>query len=264
VFFRRKPEGRSAAFRALVANYGDRRRMDFNIHVCPDRSFLYFNSPKVVCSTTKASLNSAIAARQGRALELASMDDVHDRALNPMLTPKQVGYPVFDAMLTDPAVLRFSFVRDPVTRFCSAWRSKLQPRSRGTGPGAKLFAAMGWDAARFPTIEAFAGEAKRNPEVRDFDPHWRLQRRQIGFDLVGYDFIGHQESWAEDFAALTTRLWGVPAPVFDTRARFHKFKKSRTHVDEVGPALRRDIEAAYAEDFEMLEQIRARGLDRLG
>lgn len=264
MIFRRKAEGRSPAFRALVETYGDRRRMDFNIHVCPDRRFIYFNSPKVVCSTTKASLNSAIAARQGRDLVLSSMDDVHDRALNPMLTPKQVGYPEFDAMLADPAVLRFSFVRDPVTRFCSAWRSKLQPRSRGKGPGAKLFASKGWDLSQFPTIEEFASEVLRDPEVRDFDPHWRLQRRQISFDVVNHDFIGHQESWAEDFAALTTRLFGAPASVFDTREKFHKFKKSRTHVDEVGPALRRDIEAAYAADFEMLEQISGRGLDRLG
>ncbi|WP_154447883.1 hypothetical protein [Halovulum marinum] len=52
-------------------------------------------------------------------------------------------------------------------------------------------------------------------------------------------------------------------PVLDTRAAFHTFKKFRTHVDEIGPALHRDNEAAWAEDFEMPEQIGARGPDRL-
>ena len=85
-----------------------------HLHISPEFGFIYVSNPKVACSSTKASLNLEVAARQGIDHRIDSMEQIHSRQHNLLLMPKQMGRKKFEAMLQDPSVLRFSFVRDPV------------------------------------------------------------------------------------------------------------------------------------------------------
>lgn len=248
-------------YRALAAHYGSAGQMNHQIHVSTGHRFIYFSNPKVACSSTKASLNAAVAERAGLRFSLRSMNEIHDRSANPLETPVQVGIEAFDRMMADPDTTRFTFTRDPVMRFLSAYLSKLHPSKKGSPIARRLLAHLGRTPQNHLRLEEFAALCASDPVIRDFDPHWRLQRSQIAYDLVDFSFIGDHAHFATDFAALSRRLFdGEEVPVFDTRVAFGRFTEAKAAAQDVSPALRRDIETAYTADYEMLEDIRTRDL----
>ncbi|WP_325063276.1 sulfotransferase family 2 domain-containing protein [Halovulum marinum] len=241
--------------------HGGRPALSRHVHVSAEHGFVYFSNPKVACSSTKASLNLAVAARSGQPLELRSMEQIHDRGHNPLASPRELGWKRFGAMLRDPQVLRFSFVRDPLKRFVSAYLSKLDEAKRGSGQSRRLFAHLGWEQGHPLSLQDFAALVRADETVRELDPHWRLQRRQIGFDVVDFGFIGDHAAFARDFELIARRIFGAPVEVFDTRTAFGRF--TRPSDVEVTEQVRRDVAAAYAEDYAMLDEIRARGLGQM-
>lgn len=252
-------------YKTLVDIYGSVGQMNHHIHVSVTHGFIYFSNPKVACSSTKATLNIAVAARAGRQdFALRSMEEVHARAHNPLDKPGTLTSPVFNKMMRDPGVFRFSFTREPVGRFCSAYLSKLDVGKRGSGMAQRLWAHMGWPGDYPLTLEEFGEMCAADPAIRDFDPHWKLQRTQIAYDHVDYGFLGEHHRFAEDFAKVSARIFdGDVVPVFDTRAEFQRVTTAKKVARTVSNSLRRDIETAYAADFEMLAEIEAKGLNRM-
>lgn len=246
---------------ALVQCHGSRALANRHIHISPEHRFIYFSNPKVACSSTKATLNLAVAERAGIPLTLSSMEDVHSRSHNPLLSPRKLGWKPFGKMLRDPEVFRFTFVRDPLKRFVSAYLSKLAEAKRGSGQSRRLFEHMGWDNGHALSLAEFATLVRADDSVRELDPHWRLQRRQIGFDAVNYGFIGDHADFARDFDLIASRIFGAPIPVFDTREAFGRF--TRPSDVEITDQIREDVSVAYAEDYAMLDEIRTRGLGQL-
>ncbi len=234
-----------------------------HLHISPEFGFIYVSNPKVACSSTKASLNLEVAARQGIDHRIDSMEQIHSRQHNLLLMPKQMGRKKFEAMLQDPAVLRFSFVRDPVARFCSAYMSKLDVGKRGSGMARRLWAHMGWPKDYPLTLEEFGELCAGDTAIRDFDPHWMLQRSRLFYDSFDYGFIGRHENFATDFGAVSRHIFGTEIEIFDTRKTFQRVTGGNRKAQEVSDTLRRNIESAYAADFEMLEDIAARDLNRL-
>lgn len=247
----------------LKKHYGSAGEMNHNIHVSLPEQFIYVTNPKVACSSTKATLNLAHAAANGIAHDIPSMAAVHARQDNPLPSPSKVGVEVFEKMLADPAVCRFTFTREPVGRFFSAYLSKLAPGKRNSGMAKRLWAHMGWEKDYPLTIEEFGEMCATDSAIRDFDPHWRLQRDQIAWGLIDYTFIGDHARFGADFSALLQRLFGQEVEIFDTRAAFNRFTKAGSSSREVSPGLLKNIQSAYAADFEMLSEIEARGLNRL-
>jgi hypothetical protein len=114
------------------------------------------------------------------------------------------------------------------------------------------------------SLEEFANAAAEDETVRDIDPHWRLQRTQIAWDLVDYTFIGRHDHFAEDFATLAARLYGARTPVeiFDTRSRFGRYTEAPKLAADITEDLRRVIHRAYEADYDMLSEIEAAALWR--
>ena len=242
--------------------HGAIRSVGYHVHFCDDPAFVYVTNPKVACSTVKASLNTAVAARRGETLTLRGMADVHARRRNPMPTLRRIGWTKARRLLQRPGVMRFSFTRDPLARLVSAWGSKLagpQPSPQAR----RLFAHLGLDTAHHPLPFAeFARICREDPVARDLDPHWRLQRTQLWYDLLDYGFLGDINAFDDGFRAVTARIFGAPVAVIDTRKP--PFKHGRpAPAAEVTAAARRDIEIAYAPDFEMRAEVAAQGRDRL-
>jgi len=246
-------------------NYGSAAGLDYNVHLWKSPAFVFFSNPKVACSTTKASLNLAVAAASGQTHAITSMHEVHDRAHNLLLSPGQIGDDLFSGMLDDPRVIKFAFVRDPVSRLCAAYLTKLVPRSNPdigwvNDIRNKLFDLLRLDHDSTLSFEAFARLCAESETVRELDPHWRLQRREISFDQVPYSFIGNQARWAGDFALVSGRIFGAPVEVFDVRKIFRRSSTARELAASLSGRTRRRIEQAYAADFAMLEEIDSRGL----
>lgn len=258
-----EPPRTGPAYARLFAHYGVRQSFNYHFHVAPSHKFIYVTNPKVACSTTKATLNLAVAADMGRDdFRIETMQEVHKRGHNVLNRPIEVPRR-FERMITDPAVLRFTFVRDPVARFCSAFLSKLHITNLNSNIRKRLWAHLGWDLERESSLEEFAELCATDPAVRDFDPHWQPQRRQIAFDLVDYGFIGDQRRFSEDFALVLRRLFGRDVEIFDSRKAFSKSTGAAEVAISLSADFQRTVEQTYAQDFEMIEEIKARGLGRL-
>lgn len=248
----------------IEAAMGGRTALIRQIHVWQNPALVYFNNPKVACSSIKATLNRAIAARAGQVLDFADMADIHRRAGNPMLSPRQAGFEALAGMLWPGGAARgaqvFTFVRDPVARFCSAYLSKLSPQKRASPQARRLWAALDLRPDQDLSLADFADLVARDPQVRAFDPHWRSQRSQIAYDAVPWRAIGWHADFARDFAAITAQLFGSALPVFDTRSAFDRVTASRQAAADLAPAIKARIEQAYAADIDMIADVRARGL----
>ncbi|WP_112321568.1 sulfotransferase family 2 domain-containing protein [Oceanibium sediminis] len=247
----------------LTQHFGEQREMNHNILVSAQERFIYMTNPKVACSSTKATLNLAHAQANGIAHEIGSMAQIHARWQNPLKTPSQIGFKRFEQMLAADDVFRFTFTREPVARFYSAYLSKLAKGKRRSGMAQRLWAHMGWSADYDLTIEEFADLCANNPVVRDFDPHWQLQRKQIAYDLIDFSYLGDHKQYGTDFPVILQRLFGKPVEIFDSRVAFKRFTKAGAKAEAVSDELRRKIEHAYAADYEMLAEISDKGLDRL-
>jgi len=242
---------------AVLDVIGSPNACNWAVNIDPAGGFVYMENPKVACSTIKATLNLGIAARDGLALSYSAMRDVHDRKLNPMVDPGFLGEARFDALMTARDVFRFTYLRDPVKRLCSAYLSKIKGKTLNTKwEGRQLAAALEMDGEQPISLESFVDLVTSDDAVRDFNPHWRLQREQVAFDHVDFSFIGRHETLQESFPNLIARLFpDQQVAIFDSRHAFGRKTNASLVAQDLPAALRARIEASYAPDFEMLEQV---------
>ncbi|HWA90309.1 MAG TPA: sulfotransferase family 2 domain-containing protein [Rhizomicrobium sp.] len=224
--------------------------MNYNIHISEEFGFIFFNNPKAGCSTTKATLNLACAKRLGVDLEYGEMHDIHARERNILKTPKQIGAKRFEAMVADPKIVRFCVLREPVSRTASAYASKF----RGNSPQQQRLNAFlnKPEGYRWPDINEFVAALASNVEVRDFDPHWRLQYRQVCAADVDLTLIGFQEELDVSLRKFARLVFGdAEIDIFDVRSHFkHNVSKSRVLMQSLTPASLALLKRTYAEDFE--------------
>jgi hypothetical protein len=210
---------KAASMDEFFHNFNNVQEFNYSVHISNEFRFIYFNNPKCACTTIKASLNLACAAALGQKLEYTSIADIHDRRRNLLLTPADIGYQRFLEMLADQSFFKFCFIREPVARMVSAFASKLS-----------------WESELLIALNRRLGRADRSPlalpefvealstqdDLRDMDEHWRLQRKQVCFDLVWFDKIGLFEDLEADLRAVLGRLFGTQTGVsiFDVRRSF--------------------------------------------
>ena len=81
------------------------------------------------------------------------------------------------------------------------------------------------------------------------------QRSLIAYDLIKYDFIGSHERWDEDYAKLAMEVFGCETPIFDPVKDLNFDPEGANLLANVDEETRAEIEEAYAEDYEMIEEI---------
>jgi hypothetical protein len=231
-------------------NFANLNELNYNIHVSEDFGFVFFNNPKAGCSTTKATLNLACAARRGIDLHYTDMSQVHARAFNILKTPRQIGLKRFERMLDDPRVVRFCILREPVRRTASAFSSKFRSNSPQQ---QRLNAHMGLpDIHSWPDINAFVAALASDPAIRDLDPHWRLQYRQVCAADVSMTLVGFQEELETSLRKLARLVFGDDnLEIFDVRKHFTKnISQSGAAMQALTPQSHRLLLETYAIDFE--------------
>ncbi len=203
----------------LTLNFNNISEFNYSIHISDEFRFIYFNNPKCACTTVKASLNLACAAALGQNLSYRSIADIHNRHLNLLLTPAQVGFERFNTILEDKSYFKFCFVREPIRRVASAFASKLSWPSESL---VALNRRLGHADHAALGFEDFLKILSSDHQLRDIDEHWRLQRKQVCFDLVRFDKIGLFENLEADLRAVIRRVFGARTeqPIFDVRQFF--------------------------------------------
>lgn len=215
------------------------RRIANYLRPMPDEGVIYVKNPKAACSTI-----------------LVWLDRIHTGELDHEFTnihkqhrlPKvgQVGRRKVAEMLSGEAY-RFSFVRNPVRRFESAYWDKIV-YSVNWRP--KVQAALGLppDKDAELTFEQFLDAAEVQDPLSEMDPHWRPQHLNLMHPLVSYDRLGRLESFDADLQVICEEA-GLPQVPHQVRnPSKHKTSES---VYANRPDFVRRVEQIYATDMEL-------------
>lgn len=245
----------------MAAMVGGEAGLNYTVHVWQDPAFVFLATPICACSTLKATLNLSAARASGNSdFRIDTAEMIHKRAENLLLSPRQIGYGRFDAMLDDPAVPLFAFVRGPEGRFLSAWRKKLARETTftrkvrahlGVGPRVPL--------ADFLTLDDFAAGVAADPALRDLDEHWRLQRKQVFFDELPRLTLGFVEDFPADSARILGGIFGAGNYVLRDAVELNPANASgnRSQGPGLSETARAHVAQAYAADLEMITGARS-------
>jgi hypothetical protein len=78
--------------------------------------FLYFEVPKVACSSIKRTLQLLEATR-----EIGAPSNIHDKKNSPLIGPLSSGL-TYEQLFTSSNLIRFAFVRNPYSRSLSCYK----------------------------------------------------------------------------------------------------------------------------------------------
>ena len=206
---------------------------------------IYVETPKAGCTVIKRILQFAECDFDESALPA----DVHDRKASPLRSPKDDEAGFLTALETNQC-LNFCFVRNPFSRFLSAYLDKvvgdpdvITDRQRKLG--------IELDQER-PTFDEFV-DIVFDQGLLDMDVHWAPQSFLLGYANVRYDFLGRFECLSNDLERLMSitglrypsdaRRIGV-AHATDAGSRLSAFYSERT---------RRRVMEIYADDFSQFD-----------
>ena len=171
----------------------DTKDIDYLINISEKYHYIYFETPKVGCSTIK------------KTLQLLEVDDpstlpdwVHDKDKSPLKSPLNLEKG-FDKYLQGD-YYKFSFVRNPYTRILSCYLDKILGPER-----YKRIPPLGFASDDIITFEAFLRAVKKQ-SVSEMDVHWMPQYILLGSDNIKLDFIGKQESFTEDLNTVLSNI----------------------------------------------------------
>lgn len=245
----------------LIVNFTDVSEFNYSVHVAEDFGFIYFSNPKTACTTAKASINLTTAKARGQNLEFLSLGDIHDRKKNVLSSPAEVGYEKFENMLRSSTVRKFAFVREPISRFASAFASKLSFENP-LSDKVKSYLGKPHDTPiqDVLNINEFAQMVAQDHTLRDLDEHWRLQRKQICFEHVSDLEIGHQENAQTDLGMMLDGIFGAGQAVFFNARESFPNNASNSHelTQSLSERARENIKSAYIDDYDMIT--RAKGI----
>jgi hypothetical protein len=206
----------------------------------PDRGLVYVKNPKAASSTLMLWLDRLHTGDYSFDTEKAHRD-------SRLPTADAVGWEVVSDMLAGSA-FRFTFVREPLGRFESAYNNKVA-RLGSWGGRRKVQAILGLpeDPNTPVTFEQFLLSVEQQDPL-EMDLHWRPQHLNLMHPLVTYDLVGHVESFDRDVAELRRH---VALPGLAPEPRNVRRRKRHTSVYDGRPDLVRRVRDVFAEDFEI-------------
>jgi len=233
-----------------------------NIIVLPRHKLIYVTVPKSASTRIRRTL-ARIEGRFSRSLRQSKRSKYRGP-----YGPRNITIGSFHELATDPASLRFSFVRNPYARIVSCWANKfaLKPLVRAGDPFIDAYLA-----AR-PEIDLRLPEgATHSLSFADFvvfvtaaaeihkDSHIQAQSDILSIPGLELNFIGKVESFNQDFARVLDHLKASD----DARGEASKALNESHHFDwptYYTPELADRIYRAYECDFDQFVYSRAPSL----
>lgn len=221
-----------------------------HIDALPDHKLIYVSVPKSASTSIKMLLSHLIGRHP-------SPDQVHRRSISGLASPFEIGPARFHRLVTDPATLRFTFVRNPYDRLVSAWADKFQGRPLQPG-NAFIDQYLALRPLVDPTLP---GEGLDELDFADFiiyaaetaacriDAHWQVQDDIVTMPGLAYDLIGRVETFAHDIVPVLDHIGADTALRQNARIPL----RTSTHVswqDYYTPDLARRVRRAYERDFD--------------
>lgn len=171
-----------------------RKHVNYLVNWAVRSHLIYVETPKVGCTVIKRVLQFAECNFDEQMMPA----DVHDRVTSPLLSPKDDEAGFLSALESDRC-LNFSFVRNPFTRFLSAYLDKvIGDPDELTERQRKLGIEPGGDR---PTFDEFVDIVFEQTEL-EMDVHWAPQSFLLGYPKVRYAFLGRFEQLSRDLEKL--------------------------------------------------------------
>jgi len=222
---------------AEMREYFPHRPLAYHLHALPEHGIVYVKNPKAACSTILLWLDRLHTGDHD-----FSPNNVH--ADNRLPKVSSIGRRRVARMLSGEAY-SFTFVRDPLRRFQSAYLDKIV---NSTGWRTEIQAALGEepDEERPVSLDDFVTAIEQQDPVSEMNPHWRPQHINVMTSLIQYDHIGRIETFATDIEIISKAADLPPVPI---EAR-NVAETRRIDIFADRPDLEERIRAIYAEDFE--------------
>lgn len=149
----------------------------------------------------------------------------------------------------------FSFVRDPLTRilsayhdFCSDQRNPNSPQHLGNMQRMGFHAGLP-ERRKFDLFLDYVEMCMADSRLF-CDRHWRLQKVNLGMDVMSYDFIGRVENYRDDMRAILLHIGRfdlVDSPLLERRYNRSKATSARLQPTAVQ---KQRIQRIYRDDYE--------------
>ncbi len=246
---------KNAMANAVAEEVGGEFALNYFSFVDVGCGFIYFSVPGVANVRTIGSLQYAVAKARGVDFKITNIKPIYNRGAGLIGNPTTHGLEKFDEMLDDPSVTRFTFLRDPVDRFAAVYRSLLSINTKQAKPRTRIFEFLDMPLDENLSILDLAELLLEEPELKQISPHLRSQRKMTAFDLVDYSFVGRHERWAQGFSDISREIFGEPATPFNPVGVIVADIEGLTVKPLVGSDVLEIIKQAYAEDYEMLEEV---------
>lgn len=229
------PERRELKQRFFPGNL----RLNYHLFPLPEHRLFYVKNPKAGCSTILVWLDRLHTGEHDFAPA-----NVH--AEHRLPRPAELGWPVIGEMLGG-AAYRFSFVRDPLRRFESAYWDKIVRQRRWR---AQVQAVLGLpqDPDAEITFDQFLHAAEQQDPVGGMSPHWRPQHVNLMHPIVQFDHIGRLETFDADLARIREE---AGLPVVPLQVRNVSRRVDRTSVYDGHPHRVRRVQELFATDLEL-------------
>ena len=217
--------------------------------------FLYMKNHKAACTTVLATLMANMLKQQGQGTESIDMGSVHTPPNSLLLTgPRGLSLERVMEALADRQVFRFTIVREPVARTVSSYADKIV---KGGKQKTKLMSYLKRPTDSDLTVSEFLDILAQDEGARNVDRHWRSQRLEVSYDFINYDFIGDMADLEGALSFIVIKLFGEHLPQMeDTRSSLGHRSKSAELIDNLTGTDKRNIERAFAPDFEMYQDVR--------
>jgi hypothetical protein len=223
---------------AEMRTYFPHRPLADHVFALPEHNIVYVKNPKAACSTVLLWLDRLHTGDHD-----FSPSNVHTDNRLPKVS--SIGRRRIARMLSGEGY-SFTFVRDPLRRFQSAYLDKIVNAERWR---RQIQTALGQepDAARPVSLDDFVTGIERQDPVSEMNPHWRPQHINVMTSLIRYDHIGRIENFATDLEIIRRGADLPPVPV-EVR------NVTKTPSDSIfadRPDLEERVRAIYADDFEI-------------
>lgn len=211
---------------------------------------VYLEVPKAACTVMKMVLRDLYASTPLTLYPHMSRQTkrgmfVHARANAPLPALTELDDAAQRELLEDDDVLRFTVVRNPYTRFVSAWRDKVylyEPTAEDVYVAVRGAAP---DVAHKQPIQfsEFVAHVERTISATT-DPHWRRQVDLTFPDAIRYTHVGKTENLPATIALLYRRA-GHGLPQTMPRANGAALLAGASYT----PTLAKRVHELYAQDF---------------
>jgi Sulfotransferase family len=224
--------------RKRMKRFYPRADLKTRIVALPEHGLVYVKNPKAASSTLMLWLDRIHTGDYAFDTDKAHRD-------NHLPTADAVGWDLVSDMLSGSAY-RFTFVREPLGRFESAYHNKV---ARLRGWRVKVQNVLGLPADRDAPVsfEQFLSAVEQQDPL-EMDLHWRPQYLNLMHPLVSYDLVGHVENFDRDVRELRRH---VQLPDLEMESRNVSRHKPPTSVYDGRPDLVRRVRDVFAQDFEV-------------